>query len=525
VNVGAGASLGGTGSVTGVANIATGGALTGTTGQTLTLGGLNMSSGSQFNVSLGAPTPQALVQVNGNVTLNGNLNVTDKGGFGVGVYRLLGYTGTLTNNGLALGSLPPGTLPADLQIQTAVNQQVNLVVAAGGNNVQFWNGAKTAADGVLAGGSGTWVAGQTNWTDQSGNLSQAWGGQYAVFGGAAGGNVALTGDQAVTGMQFFTDGYTLTGGGLQLAPGPNTFRVDPTMTGTVNSVIKGAGQLQKRDLGTLVLGGANTYTGGTLISEGVLKASADNNLGDAGGALGFAGGTLRVTGTGYTGTSRAIDVGAGAGFDIADAGNVFTLNQALTGAGRVTKLGAGTLALGGNNSAIGGVTLAAGTVSVGSNTALGSGSFNINGSGALDSTAAVTLANDVFIGAGNTLTHLGSNDLTLNGIVAGTTGALAKQGNGTLTLNGANSYAGGTTLSAGAIRVGSNTALGTGLLTVAGASSLLSDGSVALANNVALGANLTTGGSGNLTLNGALGGAGTLIKSGSVTLTLNCINT
>ncbi|MFW8086034.1 autotransporter-associated beta strand repeat-containing protein, partial [Klebsiella pneumoniae] len=75
-------------------------------------------------------------------------------------------------------------------------------------------------------------------------------------------------------------------------------------------------------------------------------------------------------------------------------------------------------------------------------------------------------------------------------------GALAKQGNGTLTLNGANSYAGGTTLSAGAIRVGNNTALGTGLLTVAGASSLLSDGSVALANNVALGANLTTGGSG-----------------------------
>ncbi|WP_054479281.1 autotransporter-associated beta strand repeat-containing protein, partial [Achromobacter sp. 2789STDY5608615] len=525
VNVGAGASLGGTGSVAGVANIATGGALTGTTGQTLTLGGLNMSAGSQFNVSLGAPTPQALVQVNGNVTLNGNLNVTDKGGFGVGVYRLLGYTGTLTNNGMALGSLPPGTLPANLQIQTAVNQQVNLVVAAGGNNVQFWNGAKTAADGVLAGGSGTWAAGQTNWTDQSGNLSQAWGGQYAVFGGAAGGNVALTGDQAVTGMQFFADGYTLTGGGLQLATGPNTFRVDPTMTGTINSAIKGAGQLQKRDLGTLVLGGANTYTGGTLISEGVLQASADNNLGDAGGALGFAGGTLRVTGTGYTGTSRAIDVGAGAGFDIADAGNVFTLNQALTGAGRVTKLGAGTLALGGNNSAIGGVTLAAGTVSVGSNTALGSGSFNINGSGALDSSAAVTLANDVFIGAGNTLTHLGSNDLTLNGVVAGTTGALAKQGNGTLTLNGANSYAGGTTLSAGAIRVGSNTALGTGLLTVAGASSLLSDGSVALANNVALGANLTTGGSGNLTLNGALGGAGTLIKSGSGTLTLNGINT
>ncbi|MFP3759096.1 autotransporter-associated beta strand repeat-containing protein, partial [Cupriavidus sp. SIMBA_020] len=79
------------------------------------------------------------------------------------------------------------------------------------------------------------------------------------------------------------------------------------------------------DLGTLVLGGANTYTGGTLVAEGVLQVSADSNLGAPNGALGFAGGTLRVTGTGYTGTTRAIDIGAGAGFDIADAGNTFTL--------------------------------------------------------------------------------------------------------------------------------------------------------------------------------------------------------
>ena len=148
------------------------------------------------------------------------------------------------------------------------------------------------------------------------SLSQAWGSQFAVFGGLAGGAVTVSGDQAVTGMQFFTDGYTLAGGGLQLASGTNNFRVDPLLTGTVNSDIKGAGQLQKRDLGTLVLGGANTYTGGTLVAEGVLQVSADSNLGAANGALGFAGGTLRVTGTGYTGTTRAIDIGAGAGFDL-----------------------------------------------------------------------------------------------------------------------------------------------------------------------------------------------------------------
>lgn len=527
VNVGAGATLAGAGVLTGLTNIGSGGALSATSGQTLTLGGLTLNQGSQFNVALGAPeaTPQTLVQVNGNLTLDGDLNVTDKGGFGEGVYRLITYTGQLTDNGLALGSLPPGTVPSNLQIQTAVNQQVNLVVQTSDSSVQFWNGAKQLADGTLAGGAGTWQAGSTNWTNQAGLLSQSWGGNFAVFGGAAGGAVAVSGEQAVTGMQFFTDGYTLQGGAIRLADGPNNFRVDPSLTGTVNSVIRGTGALNKRDQGTLVLGGANEYTGGTWISEGVLQVSADNNLGAAGTGVNFGGGTLRVTGTGYTGTSRAIDIGAGAGIDIADAGNVFTLNQALTGAGRITKSGAGTLALGGDNGAIGGVTLAAGTIAAGSSTALGSGVLNVTGSGALDASAALALANDITIGAGATLTNPGTNDLTLNGVVAGATGALAKSGPGTLTLNGENTYGGGTTLTDGAIRVGSNGALGTGALLVAGGSSLLSDGAYALGNAVNLGGDLTTAGAGDLTLNNVVSGPGTLIKSGTGALTLNGVNT
>ncbi|WP_313697188.1 autotransporter-associated beta strand repeat-containing protein [Achromobacter sp.] len=527
VNVGAGASLAGSGVLTGLTTIASGGALSATSGQTLTLGGLTLNQGSQFNVALGAPqaSPQTLVQVNGNLTLDGDLNVTDKGGFGEGVYRLITYTGQLTDNGLALGSLPPGTVPSNLQIQTAVNQQVNLVVQTTGSSVQFWNGAKQLADGTLAGGAGTWQAGSTNWTNQAGALTQGWGGNFAVFGGASGGAVTVAGEQAVTGMQFFTNGYTLQGGAIRLAAGPNNFRVDPTLTGTVNSVIRGTGALNKRDQGTLVLGGANEYTGGTQISEGVLQVSADNNLGAAGTGLTFGGGTLRVTGTGYTGTSRAIDIGAGAGFDIADAGNVFTLNQSLSGAGRITKSGAGTLALGGNNAGIGGVTLADGTIAVGSNTALGSGVLNVTGGGGLNATTAVTLSNDVAIGAGATLTNAGTNDLTLNGAVSGATGSLAKAGTGTLTLAGNNTYGGGTALIGGAIRVGSDTALGTGALNVAGASSLLTDGTHALNNSIALGAALTTGGAGDLTLNNTITGGGTLIKSGAGTLTLNGVNT
>lgn len=50
-----------------------------------------------------------LLVINGNLTLDGLLNVTSLGGFGTGTYTLITYTGTLINNGLDVGSLPFGT--------------------------------------------------------------------------------------------------------------------------------------------------------------------------------------------------------------------------------------------------------------------------------------------------------------------------------------------------------------------------------------------------------------------------------
>ena len=60
----------------------------------------------------------------------------------------------------------------------------------------------------------------------------------------------------------------------------------------------------KTDLGTLVLSGTNTYTGGTAINGGTLQISGDANLGDAGGRLSFNGGTLRNTGGIHFGARR-----------------------------------------------------------------------------------------------------------------------------------------------------------------------------------------------------------------------------
>ena len=80
-------------------------------------------------------------------------------------------------------------------------------------------------------------------------------------------------------------------------------------TYTFAGTISGTGAVNQIGSGTTVLTGVNTYSGGTTISAGVLSVSADNNLGDAAGGLTFNGGVLQVTGTSFTGTSRAITWG------------------------------------------------------------------------------------------------------------------------------------------------------------------------------------------------------------------------
>ncbi len=51
-----------------------------------------------------------LLVVNGNLTLNGTLNVTQSAGgtFGAGVYRLINYGGVLADNVLDIGSRRAG---------------------------------------------------------------------------------------------------------------------------------------------------------------------------------------------------------------------------------------------------------------------------------------------------------------------------------------------------------------------------------------------------------------------------------
>src|SRR5690606_32901101 len=159
VSVLSGGTLGGTGTIGGDVQVADGATLAPGDGPgTLAIAGdLRLGDDSVLAFELGEADVVGgalndLVEVGGDLTLDGTLNVTTPvGSFDAGVYRLFNYAGTLTDNGLELGSLPPG---ANAFVQTAVANQVSLVNTAGAG-LNFWDGAAgTANDGRVEGGDG-----------------------------------------------------------------------------------------------------------------------------------------------------------------------------------------------------------------------------------------------------------------------------------------------------------------------------------------------------------------------------------
>ncbi|MBR0868815.1 autotransporter-associated beta strand repeat-containing protein [Bradyrhizobium tropiciagri] len=318
-----------------------------------------------------------------------------------------------------------------------------------------------------------------------------------TFAGIVSGSGAFaqigSGTTILTSTNSYTGGTTIAAGTLQLGNGGTTgsivgdvtnnsiFAVNRSDTFTFGGTISGTGAFTQSGTGTTILTGTNTYAGGTTLAAGTLSVSSDTNLGAASGALTFNGGTLQVTGAGFTGTARTINW-SGGGFDIADAANNFAVSQSFAGTGALTKTGAGTLTFTGNNSYVGGTTIAAGTLQLGN----GGTSGAITGDVTNNGTFAVNRA-DIY---------------AFGGAISGS-GAFAQRGTGTTVFTGTNNYTGGTTIAQGTLQIGDGGT--TGAIT----GDVFNNGTLAFDRADAIG------------FTGAISGTGNLVKLGAGTLTLN----
>jgi autotransporter-associated beta strand protein len=153
--------------------------------------------------------------------------------------------------------------------------------------------------------------------------------------------------------------------------------------GTYAGIISGSGAVAKTGGGILTLSGVNTYQGGTTIQDGTIAINADNRLGNASGALTLDGGTLELASSFNLSAARILTVTANNGTIQTDAGVVSTVSQAITGAGALTKAGAGLLTLTNANNYAGGTTISGGTLQLGNGGTSGSITGNAVNNGAL----------------------------------------------------------------------------------------------------------------------------------------------
>jgi autotransporter-associated beta strand protein len=346
----------------------------------------------------------------------------------------------------------------------------------------------------------------------SGTLSKAGPGTLILTG-----NNSFSGGTTVTGglinfraaNNFGSGPIVLNGGGLQWASGTTTdisSRLAAFGSGgatfdtngnnvTLASVLSGAGGLTKIGAGTLTLSAANTYAGGSTINAGVLAVASDANLGSSAGGLAFGGGTLQFL-SGFT-SSRAVTLNAGSGtFDTN--GNAAALTGAISGSGGLTKIGTGTLTLGGSNTYSGATASNVGTLQAGAVNAFSPFSaFAIASGAALDlggfnqSIGSLAGAGSVILGSARLTAGSDNTSTTFSGTLSGT-GGLTKIGAGALTLAGNSTYSGATMINAGKLIVNGSiasspvtvnaggTLAGTGTV---GATTIMSGGALAPGNS------------------------------------------
>ncbi|HID8684553.1 TPA: fibronectin-binding autotransporter adhesin ShdA [Salmonella enterica subsp. enterica serovar Horsham] len=296
-----------------------------------------------------------------------------------------------------------------------------------------------------------------------------------------------------------------------------TFTVDAGSTFTVTSELDettatsnwDGSKLTKQGDGTLILSNTGNDYGDTEIDGGILAAkdaaslgtgdvtiaenatlalsqgTLDNNVTGGGkivktgndelivtGDNTYSGGTTITGGTLTADHADSLGTGVIANSGVLQVGEG-ELENTLSGSGSLVKTGTGELTLSGDNTYSGGTTITGGTLTADHADSLGTG----------------VIANSGVLQVGE-----GELENTLSG-----SGALVKTGTGELTLSGDNSYSGDTTITGGTLTADHADSLGTGVIANSG---VLQVGEGELENTLSGSGALVKTGTGELTLSG-----------------------
>ncbi|MFA5390370.1 MAG: autotransporter-associated beta strand repeat-containing protein [Candidatus Omnitrophota bacterium] len=505
VSVGGGITKTGTGTLT----LSGTNTYTGTT--TINAGTLTLSGGSAIvdtgAVSL-ADVDGAILKLNASETI-GSLS---GGGTTGGNVDLWDYTLTV---GDASDTVYGGIISNNAAGGHLTKQGSGTLTLSGANT---YTGTTTVNDGTLR------ITTATGLGTVDGGVSVADGATLDLAGDFDVGAETVT---LATGSTLSSSSGTNSIAGTVGITGTSTVDVDGTSLG-LSGVISG-GDLTKTGAGTLVLSGANTYTGDTTVNAGVLNLQNDYAAGTSdqvtvadGAALQIQGGitvkanALVINGTGVGGTGAvrnisgdnswtnivvALDsdarinsdagmltlLGSGdmmigvSNLTVGGAGNTTINGDISIGAKTLTKDGAGTLTLTGMSGYSGATTVNEGVLNIQNAGALGTSGTSVTSGAALEIQGGITV----------------DEDLTLNGTGISSGGALRN-------ISGDNIYSGAITLGSD-VRINSDSG-----------SNLELNGGITGAYD------LTVGGSGTTNVSSVIGtGAGTLTKDGSGTLTFS----
>jgi fibronectin-binding autotransporter adhesin len=474
------------GSIAGSVTINTGGTLLARSGGTFTFGGLTLNAGAITNFQLGAHTSTAIINITGINALNlagaSTINIVNAGSLGAGTYQLFNYSGSLVGSfaNLTLGSTPGLGYTYSLS-NNQTNGSIDLIVSLSDRQ---W-----AHD--LDGLWGT----ASNWTNNA--APNAAGAQANFFGTINSARTVTVNGAYTVGSMTFDNAHSYT----VAASAGNSLTLNNSGTAHMSA-----------------LQGNHSVTAPLTLANDLSVSTVANSSLTLGGAISGTGRSLTTSGAG-TVALNGTTANTYSGLTTVESG---TLQLAKT---------AGTNAVAGNLQ----VNSGASATLLASNQIADSAVVTVNGTfttGAfLETIGSLAGEGNIVTAAGGVLTIGSANNLssTFAGVISGS-GTIAKAGTGTLTLTGTNTFGGaGQTVSitGGVLAWAADANLGhsSNSIILAGAqlaftTSLTSHRSI----------NLTGAGTFNTdtnaaTLNGVISGTGSLVKTGSGSLSLGGANT